>query len=547
MTDEQGRGHGSDQLRIALLVDSLVLSRYQREVVAQLQGSSFANITAVVRARPAVGNIAPGGALFDWYERFDVRRRNDQQHDPLDAVDCTDLLSSLPSTAFGDIGDTVEINRVDGGSFDVVINFASTSATSDLASATKHGVWSIEPNEPGSHRGRGVPPFFWEAYDGADVSAFSVVVDTAGGQLALSTGYYATQTTSLAWNRRQPYWASVVVLLQRLEVLHDRGWAEVSRKSVPFAQASDTRGFPSTRQMIAWISKNALRRILKRARRPTVNHWRIAIRIGSPLRLVEGRDPDLSGFRFHESPRGHYYADPFLWFRDGKYWLFFEDYSYATRRGTLACAQVLADGTLGRIQSVLERPYHLSYPCLFQDGDQLYMIPETAANGTVELYRCVEFPGRWEFDRTLLDVAGIDTTIVEAQGRVWLMTSVPEPHAMARQLRLYSAPHLFGEWVPHPANPISTDIRTNRGAGAFVKDGDRLLYLSQDSSRSYGYSFAVHEVTTLTTEQYEARPLLTVEPNWAVALTGTHTYARCGAVEAIDAVTPRLRSDVVMQ
>jgi hypothetical protein len=41
---------------------------------------------------------------------------------------------------------------------------------------------------------------------------------------------------------------------------------------------------------------------------------------------------------------------------------------------------------------VLERPYHLSYPYVFFVGDDAFMLPETAANGAIELYRAVSFP-----------------------------------------------------------------------------------------------------------------------------------------------------------
>ena len=40
---------------------------------------------------------------------------------------------------------------------------------------------------------------------------------------------------------------------------------------------------------------------------------------------------------------------------------------------------------------VLEKDYHLSYPFLFEDNDELFMIPETATNKTIELYKCEEF------------------------------------------------------------------------------------------------------------------------------------------------------------
>jgi hypothetical protein len=48
--------------------------------------------------------------------------------------------------------------------------------------------------------------------------------------------------------------------------------------------------------------------------------------------------------------------------------------------------------------AVLERSYHLSYPFIFRWGSDIFMIPETSDNRTVEVYRAVEFPGKWELE-----------------------------------------------------------------------------------------------------------------------------------------------------
>ena len=46
------------------------------------------------------------------------------------------------------------------------------------------------------------------------------------------------------------------------------------------------------------------------------------------------------------------------------------------------------------------------------------MLPETSGNRTVELYRCVEFPHRWELDRVLMDgVHAVDATLAEHDRR----------------------------------------------------------------------------------------------------------------------------------
>src|SRR5262249_3348905 len=91
---------------------------------------------------------------------------------------------------------------------------------------------------------------------------------------------------------------------------------------------------------------------------------------------------------------------------------------------------------------------------------------------------------------------------------------------------------LTGDWIFHPANPISTDIRNNRGAGNVFSAGGRLIRPSQSCSPIYGYSFSFNEITELSTERYSEKPLHTVTP-WA-ELCAVHTYNRAGNFEVID-------------
>ena len=85
-----------------------------------------------------------------------------------------------------------------------------------------------------------------------------------------------------------------------------------------------------------------------------------------------------------------------------------------------------------------------------------------------------------------------------------------------------------------PANPLSCDVRNSRGAGAIFRDGSgRLIRPSQDGSVAYGHSFTLNEVLALDPSAYEERPLVRVAA--PPGCIGTHTYARLGALEIVDA------------
>jgi hypothetical protein len=251
--------------------------------------------------------------------------------------------------------------------------------------------------------------------------------------------------------------------------------------------------------------------------------------------MLSPTSPDLTGFRWIEPPPGHFHADPFLFERGGKTWLFFEDYSYRDRRATIACAEVLGHGGLGAPHTVLTRPYHLSFPCVFEDGGDVYMVPETGGQGTVELYRARRFPSEWELVKVLFrGPHPVDTVVHRRDGLYWFFVSLMDPPGTGPQLFLFWSDSLLGDWRPHRLNPITRDVRTARGAGAIFEHDGRLIRPSQDCSRCYGYAFGWSEVVRLTRTEYVERTVLRVGPAWSPGLVGTHSYNRCGSIEAVD-------------
>jgi len=122
-------------------------------------------------------------------------------------------------------------------------------------------------------------------------------------------------------------------------------------------------------------------------------HWRIGIRLNHTPLCDAASGGGLEGFRWIESRKGHFWADPFAIEYAGKKWAFFEDYEYATHRGRIECAEISGEGNLISPTACLESPnHHYSYPYVFQDGPALYMIPEAFDSGAIDLFRCIEFP-----------------------------------------------------------------------------------------------------------------------------------------------------------
>ena len=241
--------------------------------------------------------------------------------------------------------------------------------------------------------------------------------------------------------------------------------------------------------------------------------------------------------------RDRYWGDPFVLAKEDRYYVFIEEKIYATGRGRIACLTLDRQGRLISNQVVLERSYHLSYPFLFEERGEIYMIPETAGNRSIELYRCTRFPDRWEFFKTLMkDIYAVDATLLRHENKYWLFANVKEKDGSSLDaLHLFYADSpLTDQWTPHRSNPVVKDIRSARPAGnVFMQDG-RLIRPSQDSSHRYGYALRFNHILKLNENDYAEKPISTFKPPGGRMLA-THTFNQAGGLIVIDAIIRRAK------
>ncbi len=284
---------------------------------------------------------------------------------------------------------------------------------------------------------------------------------------------------------------------------------------------------------------NLLRRIWKKIRFYfVVDQWIVLIARSSGYKSLA-----WSNFRPLIPPIDRYWADPFVWFHEDKHYVFIEEVLYSTHRGRIICLTLDNNLNIRSNQIVLERPYHLSYPFLFEYEGQLYMVPETSKNNGVELYRCTHFPDQWEFVKTLLNnVNALDVTLLKANGKWWLFTYIPTAGSKWDTLHLYYADHpLSAQWTAHPRNPIVRDIHSARPAGRIFSDNGNLIRPAQDCSVRYGHAISFNKIIALTETEYSETEVQTFKPMPKNSFHATHTYNHMAGVTVIDAILHRRR------
>jgi len=261
------------------------------------------------------------------------------------------------------------------------------------------------------------------------------------------------------------------------------------------------------------------------------DQWRILVyRDGRPA-------PGARPWALLQPDAGAFWADPFLAPGTDGVTVLFEELPFAANKGRISAIELDAEGQAGPPAVVLECPWHLSYPFLLEEGGRRFMIPESSANRTVDLYEAERFPGGWRHVQTLLSGLRLaDATVIRWGGRLWMFAA----HGQAGtsnydELHLYSAEALLGPWHPHPLNPVKLDAGSARPAGAMWIEDGRIVRPVQDCRSRYGDRVAFQVVTALDETRFAEAPLDRPDPGGAAPGEAVHTWNEAGRWAVIDA------------
>ena len=570
------------RLRVGLLVDGDSLPRWAEQIVRRINEGDYARVDLIVNNRvpgelAQVRDRARGDAgspkaflrklwrngprlvyigfrfLDDLLERRgDGARRGAPRYD-----DDVSASASLPharvidvvptKTAFSDTFEPADIERIRAEGVDILFRLGFRILRGEVLEVARYGVWSYHHGD--NRRMRGGPAGFWELTDGAPVVGVILQIlneDLDGGRV-LSRSWHLPDALKLRRQSQNVFMQAMSHFPRQVERLHrlgpERYFAEVDR---------DNRDpdFYSRPLFVAPGNGAALRRLARLyARYAASKCAQLFFARQWVLLLRHARDGQLSQsmWRFDQllPPSDRIWADPFAIERDGQQYVFVEEMIRGSGRGHIAVMRVTPDGRCSVPVPVLEKPYHLSYPFLFEHDGELYMVPESAENRTIDAYRCVEFPLRWEHAATLMsDVFAVDATLHRHEDRWWMFVTLRESDETdcLDELHLFHADHpLSGDWRAHPSNPISTDVRDARPAGAILAFNGERYRPAQNGSVRYGYGIGLHRIETLTVDDYRETLVSSITPDWDRSLDATHTLNRSGDLTVGDASRRRFR------
>ena len=227
-------------------------------------------------------------------------------------------------------------------------------------------------------------------------------------------------------------------------------------------------------------------------------------------------------------------ADPHLYERNGQTYIFAELYDRILRRGVIGCCE-LTDSGCSKWNIVLRQPYHLSYPHVFEDHGDVYMIPESYEASEIAVFKAISFPNKWQKVHVLKErCVAVDSTLFTDNHNHFMLTL--ESEGNDEYFRMYQFTE--GGMPKHP-HLISCNSSQVRPAGNLFFHNRRLLRPAQDCSDSYGCALNFYHVTKIEETAYTEELTAKITPSMIRSdliheQKGIHTYNVTDQYEVID-------------
>lgn len=529
-----------NKIRVAVLSDGNELYAWQYKVLQDIQNSNYSSLIVNIKKKTNSYTIKRQWA-WNMFRKLDylLFRPSPNAMAPLSYA-TSFFKENLVYISENNIN-TKELREYN---LDVIINFSNSSPTAKLTSLSKFGIWDLVHSDTKNNR-KG-PPGVWELILGLPMIEASLIHYSSGTDHPeiLDRTIACTDWISYSRNANIIYWQAYPLINRNLKRLFEDRELKHTKKNIwkeDIPQVNTPYEYPCTRVLLRHTVKTIFKKITQLITNNIYfDQWILIINNSR-----NSSQYDLSHYKRILPPKDRFWADPFLIKRNGKYYIFMEELIYKKKIGHLAVMELDEKGNYTTPKTILKKPYHLSYPFLFEDQGHLYMIPETAEAKEIQLYKCTNFPYEWQLEKVLMkDIIAVDATVYKKDGLYWMFTNLKVAKGMSSNIELflfYSKELVSDEWTPHPMNPIVTDIQKARPAGQLFLDKGNLMRPSQNCSHHYGYGLSINEITRMDKSNFEEVTLNSIKPDWQKDVFCTHTYNSCDNIFISDVQIKRRR------
>ncbi len=534
-----------DSIRIGAVVNGSKIPAWHYTLLEEICASNHYDLVVVMVITPKIKlSQTLGAKLLQKWQTFDTRKLRPNASAFKNVSEISENTECIPIAPLregkGFNLEGKELSQLRECQLDVLLNLNPFWGPLNALEFPKCGVWhyfhgdyrSQRNNEPGHQE-----LLHQAAYSGTFLLRLRPAPQD---HEVLYNSYAYVDKISLGRTLQNTQWKAIAFVLRKLKELQRYGPEEFLARTT--RNNSDLSFYyhpkhPKPYSLMALTLRQIIGTIKKKIREKFIlEKWILLFDRG------EGPATDLSKYQKIIPPKDRFWADPFLYYKNNKHYIFVEEV-INKKKGHIAVIEVDQQGNYQKPTKVLDRPYHLSYPYILEWKDDVYMIPESSGNNSIEVYKSTNFPNGWELHKTLMtEVQAADTTLFFYNDTWWMFTNIRNYRGYPNwdELHLFYADDPFSEtWTPHPLNPIVSDVRVARPAGKIFEWQGKIYRPSQNCSNRYGYGLKFNQIEKLSENEYGEREVTSVEPLWEDDIKTVHTFNFEQGLSVVDAKLKR--------
>ena len=530
-----------EQLRIGVMCLGPEVSLWEKQCIDHLLATGYAEICLMIIDAPEnyptrsfyrkLVGVGFSKFLFNVYLKTLYRPASLRKASIRELFDRTPSISCIVQKKgkYSQYFRKEDLEQIRSYDLDVILRFGFNIIRGEILEVSRYGVWSFHHDD--EMRYRGGPPCFWEIYykDAETGSVLQRLTDELDGGIVLKKGIFRTKSYSYAKSVDQAYfetakwpaWVAADIVHQSAGYLH----------GFPTSTIAPIYRYPTNGQFLKFLIimwGNFIRSAWSRLF--MMQQWNVAlIRMSIHDFLRQPADAPKTFLKLKN--RSTFNADCFGRKQGNHTAVLFEELDYSKEaKGALVVALVDHEGTeIKRIKpSGIADTTHLSYPYLFEEDGDVYLVPESGAQKKVILYKAEQFPARWKEESVLLNGAYyFDASLLKYENKYWLFFTLHDQMFDANlHLHLAYSDTIGGPYTLHLQNPVKVSARSARPAGTMFKDQNgRLIRPAQNFCKTYGGSIVLNEVIKLNEKEYEEREAGELVPFDKYYKDGLHTLS----------------------
>lgn len=247
-----------------------------------------------------------------------------------------------------------------------------------------------------------------------------------------------------------------------------------------------------------------------------------------------------------------WYADPIPFEWNKEKYIFVEAYSKWQEKGNIKVLKLGENGYLQKRSKIIEEPFHMSFPSIFEYKKRIYMIPECSQSGQLRIYLMNDDIENWELYYSCdVDRCIVDSVVLLQEDSILILSSLinntNEHQAGLVAYRIENLENVQRLSIHEVWADTNFKYDKRNGGMLFTEKGYLLRVVQHSTKDVYGKFISINRILKCDDNEIKEEVIKKIDitdipinlPQFIYRLWGTHTYGKINGLEVYDILVQR--------